>query len=402
MSGAKLRLPYGRQLIEDDDVEAVVRVLRGDHLTTGPDVERFESALAEAVGASHAVSCGNGTQALHLAAIACGIGPGDWAVVPAVTFLATANAIRMVGAEVVFADVDPDTGLTTGELIAEAAARAPGPVRAVLPVHLTGRACDLPSIHAMARAKGWHVLDDACHALGTRVTDQHGAWQVGDGKWSDASAFSFHPVKTVAVGEGGAVTTQDAQFASRMRSARSHGMRRDPASWTRSDLAVAPDGTPNPWYYEMHEVGFNYRLPDLACALGASQLAKLERFVDRRAALVAEYDRHLADLSPLVRRVATPNTQKPGWHLCSVLIDFEAAGADRATVMRRLLDSGVGSQVHYIPVPWQPYYRERYGDTGLPGASAYYARTLSLPLFPSMTDGDVAHVMRALKAALQG
>jgi UDP-4-amino-4,6-dideoxy-N-acetyl-beta-L-altrosamine transaminase len=393
-------LPYGRHVIEEDDVDAVVRVLRGDLLTTGPAVERFEEALCAAVDAPHAVVCGNGTQALHLATLAARLGPGDWAVVPAVTFLATANAVRMTGAEVVFADVDPDTGLTDAEQLVAAAARAQGPVKAVLPVHLAGRACDLPSIQAEAKQRGWMVLDDACHALGTTVVDDADGWHVGDGRYSDVACFSFHPVKTAAMGEGGAVTTRDAALATRMRELRSHGMVRDQRRFDRPELGLDAAGAANVWWYEMPELGWNYRAPDLLCALGASQLAKLDRFVQRRLELVQRYETLLAPLAPLVRRISAGQQQRPGWHLCSVLIDFERAGTTRAALMQALSKRGIGTQVHYIPVPWQPYYRARYGEHALPGAASYYASTLSLPLFPSMQDSDVDRVVDALGVAL--
>ncbi|GIL41475.1 UDP-4-amino-4,6-dideoxy-N-acetyl-beta-L-altrosamine transaminase [Roseiterribacter gracilis] len=398
--GADDFLPYGRHVIEDDDVAAVVDVLRGNTLTTGPAVEKFEAALCQAVGAPHAVVCGNGTQALHLAALAVGLGPGDWAIVPSITFLATANAVRMTGADVVFADVDADTGLLTLEGIAKAASRAGGRIKAVMPVHLAGRACDLQAIYGEAANQGWRVVDDACHALGTRVADEGDGWRVGDGRFSDASCFSFHPVKTAAMGEGGAITTRDASIAAAMRRFRSHGMVRDQAQFLRPELGLDRAGAAKPWYYEMADLGWNYRAPDLLCALGTSQLAKLERFVDRRLELVQRYEQLLAPLSPIVRRIGAGQQQRPGWHLCTVLIDFETAGIDRGTAMRDLAARGIGTQVHYIPVAWQPYYRGLYGEHDLPGAASYYARTLSLPLFPSMRDSDVDRVVEQLAAVL--
>ncbi len=374
-------LAYGRQTIEDDDVAAVAAALRGEYLTTGPLVERFEAALAAATGAAHAVACGNGTQALHLACLAAGLGPGDLAVVPAVTFLATANAVRYCGAEVAFADVDPDSGLMTAATAARALDRAGGAAKAVLPVHLAGQMADVEAIGALAP---WTVIEDACHALGTAWTDRAGRpRRVGD---ANLATFSFHPVKTVTTAEGGAVTTADAGLAARMRSLRSHGMTRPPGA--------------APWVYEMAEIGFNYRLPDLLCALGLSQLAKLDRFVARRRALAARYDRLLAGFGNRLRPLARRPACDPAWHLYVVLVDFAACGRDRAAVMAGLRERGIGSQVHYIPVADQPYYRARYGPQDLPGARAFYARCLSLPLFPAMAEGDPDRVVAALAEVL--
>lgn len=401
MSGAPF-LPYGRQLIEEDDVDAVAAVLRSGSLTSGPAVERFERALEAATGGGHAVACSSGTAALHLAALAAGLGPGERAIVPAVTFLATANAVRYTGAEVVFADVDPDSGLITAATAEAAARRAGGPVRAVFPVHLAGQFGDLPALSALARARGWTVIEDACHALGTRYRLAGGfEGRVGDGRWSDAAVFSFHPVKTVAMGEGGAVVADDAALAARAAALRNHGVTRDPARFLVPGQGLDADGRALPWYYEMAEPGFNYRASELHCALGVSQLAKLERFATRRRALAARYDAALAPLAPLVRPTARTPGVSAAWHLYVVLIDFAAAGVPRETVMERLRAAGIGTQVHYIPVPWQPYYRERSGVLELPGAERYYRRCLTLPLFPAMADDDVARVAGALAAALE-
>lgn len=391
-------LPYGRQSIDDDDIAAVVEALRAEALTTGPRVEAFERALADAVNAAQAVVCANGTAALHLAALALDLGPGDAVVVPAVTFLATANAVRYVGAEVVFADVDPATGLMMPEHVEAALARADDArVRAVFPVHLGGQVGDPVGLVRLAADRGLAVVEDACHAIGTTYGPEDLA--VGACRHAVMTCFSFHPVKTIAMGEGGAVTCADPDLAARLRCLRAHGMSRGEGGWHRPELALAADGSVNPWYYEMAATGFNYRATDLQCALGISQLAKLSHFVERRRHLVALYDQALAPLAPLVRPLGRTDC-RPGWHLNVARIDFAAAGTDRATVMRRLRDDGIGSQVHYIPVPWQPYYRDRYGELDLPGAAAYYASCLSLPLFPAMADDDVPRVAAALARAI--
>lgn len=380
-------LPYGRQTIEEDDIAAVAAALRADFLTTGPTVEAFETAFREVVGAAHAVACSNGTAALHMALLAARIGPGDVCIVPSITFLATANCAAYVGADVVFADVDPDSGLMTPETLADALVRAKGRrVRAVLPVHLRGDVCDLPALAALAGEAGAILVEDAPHALGSTLTVGNHVERVGDCAHSAMATFSFHPVKTIATGEGGMVTTNDAALAERLRRARSHGMTRAPGA--------------DPWLYEMAEPGFNYRLPDINCALGLSQLAKLPRFMARRRTLAALYETALAPLAPIVRLAARPEGSDPVLHLLTVLIDFEAAGKTRRQVVDALTAKGIGSQVHYIPVHSQPYWVAKNGAPTLPGAQAWYDRCLSLPLYPAMADGDVDRVVEALGAAL--
>jgi UDP-4-amino-4,6-dideoxy-N-acetyl-beta-L-altrosamine transaminase len=390
-------LPYGRQLIEDDDIAAVARVLKGDFLTTGPEVAAFEADLAARCDATHAVACANGTAALHLAALAIGLGPGDAAIVPTLTFLATANCARYVGADVVFADVDPATGLMGPEQLEEALSRA-GPLtpRAVLPVHLNGQCVDLEAMAPVVARHRLSVIEDACHALGAQLRKGQDWEAVGSCRQSTMAVFSFHPVKTVAMGEGGAVTTRDDRLAARLRTLRSHGMSKDAATFLCPDQAFDTDGQSNPWYYEMAEPGFNYRASDINCALGRSQLAKLPRFMAERARLQGLYDDTLANLAPLVRPVPQVPWSKPSWHIQVVHIDFAAAGTSRAKVMRALAADGIGTQVHYLPVHRQPYYRERYGALSLPGADAYYAGCLTLPLFVGMTDEDVARVTASL------
>lgn len=380
-------LPYGRQTIEDDDIAAVAEALRGDFLTTGPTVEAFETAFAAKVGAQHAVAVSNGTATLHLAMMALGVGEGDVCIAPSITFLATANCARYVGAEVVFADVDPDSGLMTPDTLSQALDRAGGRrVKAVLPVHLRGDVCDLPALKALADARGAVLVEDAPHALGSIGTFDGVAHPVGDGAYSSFASFSFHPVKTLATGEGGMLTTNDAALAARARLLRSHGM-------------VRPAGA-DPWWYEMPELGFNYRIPDVLCALGLSQLSKLDRFVARRRELTALYRTLLAQRAPRARLASSPAHSDPALHLLTVLIDFEAQGVSRREVVEGLKAKGIGTQVHYIPVHRQPYYVGRQGLADLPGADAWYARCLTLPLYPAMADGDVERVVDALAAVL--
>ncbi|HUJ04352.1 MAG TPA: UDP-4-amino-4,6-dideoxy-N-acetyl-beta-L-altrosamine transaminase [Rhizomicrobium sp.] len=393
-------LPYGRQLIEDDDVAAVTEALRGDFLTTGPYVSRFEEALAASVGAAHAIVCANGTAALHMAARALRLGPGTKIIVPAITFLATASAPHLNGAEIVFADVDPETGLMRPEDLEEAFARA-GQADAVFNVHLNGQCGALEEIAQIARAHDAKIVDDACHAIGTSYVASDGTISaIGSNRFCDLSVFSFHPVKTIAMGEGGAVTANDPELARRLRLARNHGMTRDAAEFTDAEAAFE-NGEPNPWYYELAEPEFNWRANDIQCALGLSQLAKLERFVARRRAIAAHYDLALAQLAPVLRPLGRARRSLPAWHLYVVRIDFERARLSRAQLMRALAADGIGTQVHYVPVHRQPYYAGRYGATHLPGAERYYERALSLPLFASMNESDADYVAERLARHLR-
>ena len=411
MSGKPAFLPYGRQTVDDDDIAAVTAVLRGDLLTTGPAVAAFEKAFAAAVGARHAVSCSSGTAALHLAALALGLGPGDGVVVPAITFLATANAARFVGAEVIFADVDPQTGLMEAAHLEDALEYAgDADVKAVFPVHMNGQCADLDTLRDVAAGRGLAIVEDACHAPGATFDPganggARGAAKsrstIGDCRYGDLATFSFHPVKIIAGGEGGAVTTNDETLRAKLARFRSHGMTRDAETFVDDEHALDAAGRPNPWYYEMADVGLNYRLSDIHAGLALSQLGKLGAFVARRRALASRYDEALSDLAPQVRPVGRNERCLPAWHLYVALIDFEAAGVGRSEVMAALSEQGIGSQVHYFPVALQPYYRRRYGTPDLPGATAYYARCLSLPLFPAMADGDVDRVVAALRTALR-
>ncbi len=389
-------LPYGRHVIDEVDIAAVSAVLRGDFLTTGPAVDAFEDALAGITGANHAVSCSSGTAGLHLAMLAAELGPGDKAVVPSITFLATANAVRYVGAEVVFCDVDPETGLMGPKDLEHAVTEHGKAIKAVLPVHLAGQSPDMHGIADIARKHGMAIVEDASHALGSTYPGLNGDVSAGGCDNSDMTVFSFHPVKTIAMGEGGAVTTNNDRLAAKLNDFRNHGMTRNAGRFVNADMAFAANGTANPWYYEMHEPGFNYRASDIHCALGLSQLEKLEDFVKTRSSLVACYDKMIEPLTPAIRPLARTPGCHPGWHLYVVLIDFGAIGIERAEVMGRLLEKGIGTQVHYIPIHTQPYYRERYGQSTLPGAENYYARCLTLPLHPGMDEADVKRVVNVL------
>jgi len=409
-------LPYGRQSVSDDDIAAVTKALRSAYLTTGPEVAAFEAALSDTLGGPEVVACANGTAALHLANLAAGIGAGDQVIVPAITFLATANAAVMAGAEVIFADCSPDTGLMTARTFADALDRAPR-AKAVLPVHLNGHLVDADVVTA-ARGAGLTVIADSCHALGGgRINPDAKTPSVimpGSGHEDDLATFSFHPVKPITMGEGGAIATRDSDMAAHMRRLRHHGMMRvdtlpgergGPSSGETSGYSgvLAPTGSA-PWYYEMAELGFNYRATDFQCALGRSQLSRLPDMQARRQQRARRYGAALdaalgaaldAEAAP-IRLVQPAADCQSGWHLAAVQIDFSAIGIDRGTLMARLASDGIGSQVHYIPLPFQPYYQKALETADFAGARAYYAGALSLPLYPDMTDGDVDFVVSRL------
>lgn len=382
-------IPYGRQWIDDNDIAAVVEVLRSDWLTQGPSVEAFEAVVAARVGAKHAIAVSNGTAALHLAALALDFGPGDVLWTSPITFVASANCALYAGASVDFVDVEPGTALMDAEAFErklDAAAAAGTLPKAVVPVHLAGQPCDMARIRAAAQRYGVAVIEDAAHAIG----GSYGATPVGACEFSDMATFSFHPVKVVTTGEGGMITTNDDGLAEKLRLLRTHGITRDTSLMTRE-----PDG---PWYYEQIALGYNYRITDLQCALGISQMRRLDEFVARRAELAARYDRLLAELpvNPLVQREGRAS----GWHLYVITLAPEA-GRSRREVFDSLRAADIGVNVHYIPVHLQPYYRELGFNPGdFPVSEEYYKGAITLPLYASMTEADQDTVVAALKEAL--
>lgn len=398
MSDGASFLPYSRHQIDEEDIAAVSEVLRSDSLTGGPLVAQFEQALAAHLHADDVVVCSNGTAALHLAALALELKPGDRVIVPSLTFLATASAAVYVGADVVFADVDPDTGLMRASDLQAAFTRAEGKAKAVFPVHLNGGCVDLDAIADFAGSKSLAIVDDACHALGASLRGE----TIGNGRKAAMSIFSMHPVKTIAMGEGGAIATNDAHLAERLRRFRNHGMVREPQRFTQPDEAYDNADSLNPWYYEMPQPGFNYRASEINCALGISQLKKLDGFLARRRAIADRYDAALAPLSAVLRPVPRVADCEGGWHLYPVLIDFAALDTTRARFMTALRDAGIGTQVHYLPVHRQPYWRCRQPGLNLFGADAYYAKCLSLPMYPAMRDEDVDRVVAQLTTLCRG
>jgi len=384
-------LGYGRQSIAAEDVDAVIAALRSDYLTQGPAVERFEAALAEYVGASHAVAVSSGTAALHIACLAAGLCAGQRALTQAITFVATANAALYCNAGLDAIDIDPDTLGMDADSLRRALARK-SETRVVLPVHMSGYAAAPAAIRQASH--GRIVIEDACHALGAREPD--GA-MVGSCRHSDMACFSFHPVKSITTGEGGAVTTNDAELARVLRMLRSHGIEREANRLTLSDQGFDQDQT-NPWYYEQQALGFNYRITDLGAALGSAQLQRIDQFIERRRAVARTYDAALTGLSHLKPLQAGADArQRSSLHLYLVDIDFAALRKSRRTVMGELRQRGIGTQVHYIPLYRQPMHLSIGKPEQFPNAERYYRGCLSIPLYPSLTDENVERVVKTLR-----
>ncbi len=375
-------LPYGQQAVDDADVQAVVDALRSDWLTTGPKVPEFEEAFAEYVGTKFAVSFSSGTAALHAASFAAGVSSGDEAITSPLTFAATANCVLYQGATPVFADVSIDTlNLDPCEI----AKKITPKTRAILPVDYAGHPADLNSVLKIARQHGLTVIEDACHALGAEYS------QSRIGGICDMTVFSFHPVKHITTAEGGMVATNSAKFTETLRRFRNHGISSDARQRQSSGQ----------WHYEMVLLGFNYRLPDVLCALGMSQLKKIEANLARRRQIAARYETSFRDL----RGVATPCVRagvSPAWHLYPIRLDLNELTADRGEIFRALRAENIGVNVHYIPVHMHPYYRGRFGyrQGDFPIAEDAYSRLISLPMFHSMTDQDVADVIAAVQKVI--
>jgi len=376
-------IPYGRQSIDEDDIRAVVDVLRSDWLTTGPKVAELEQAFAAFVGAREAVVVSNGTAALHALMFALGIRSGDEVIVPAMTFAASANAVVYQGGTPVFADVDPETLLLDPR---DAEAKITPRTKAIIAVDYAGQPCEYDALAALAEHHGLSLVADACHALGAEYQGR----QVGT--LAKLSAFSLHPVKHVTTGEGGVVTTDDPELAVCMRRFRNHGISTDHRQRAQQ----------NAWFYEMVDLGFNYRLTDFQCALGISQLRKLPAGLARRREIARRYQAAFAD-EPLVRPLAQAAGRTHAWHLYVARLDLEAGDVDRGTVFCALRADGIGVNVHYVPVHLHPFYRARFGTrAGLcPAAEAAYERILSLPMFPGLSDDDVDCVVAAVRKAVR-
>ncbi len=371
-------LPYGRQSIEEADIEAVVATLRSDWLTTGPKVGEFEEAFAERVGAKYAISFSSGTAALHGASFTAGLESGDEAITTPLTFAATANCVLYQGAIPVFADVNRETLNIDPEQVER---RITSKTKAILPVDYAGTPADLDAIRALAERNGLIVIEDACHALGAEYRERK------VGSISDMTVFSFHPVKHITTGEGGMVTTNNSKFAETLRRFRNHGISSD----------ARQRQTAGQWQYEMVLLGFNYRLPDLVCALGLQQLKRLDSNLGRRREIATRYSAAFREMRGIILPTANDDTN-PAWHLYPIRLRLEELSADRAEIFRALRAENIGVNVHYIPVHMHPYYRDRFGYKGgeFPVAEDEYSRLISLPMFHGMTDQDVEDVIAAV------
>jgi UDP-4-amino-4,6-dideoxy-N-acetyl-beta-L-altrosamine transaminase len=383
-------IPYGRQSLDQADIDAVVEVLKSDWLTQGPTIERFEAAMAERCQAGFGVAVCNATAALHIACLAAGLGEGDVLWTSPNTFLASANCGRYCGADVDFVDIDPLTwnlDVNVLEHKLETAEREGKLPKVLVAVAFSGQSCDMRAIAELSRRYGFVVIEDASHAVGARYAGR----PVGCGEFADMTVFSFHPVKIVTTGEGGLVLTNSPERAEHLRRLRSHGMTRDPAQMD--------EPSHGPWYYQQIELGFNYRITDMQAALGLSQLNKLDGFLARRRQLVARYQASLGDL-PLILPTCEADAES-AWHLYVVRLQTERLTLSHRQVFEGLRAAGIGVNVHYIPVHLQPYYRDLgFAADDFPEACAYYAQAISLPLYPAMTDEQQDCVIGQLKRLL--
>ena len=371
-------IPYGRQSIDAEDIRAVIEVLQSDWLTTGPKVNEFEQAFAARVGAKEAVAVSSGTAALHAAMYALEIGPGDEVIVPAMTFAATANCVVFQGATPVFVDVDPLSLLIDPDQVE---AKITSRTKAVTAVDYSGHPVDYDTLRTITEAHGIALLADACHSLGATYK------QRSVGSLADLNMFSFHPVKHIATGEGGMVTTNNSQLARRMRSFRNHGITTDLHQREKQGS----------WFYEMADLGYNYRITDFQCALGLSQLKKLSRFLEHRREIATKYN-HAFSSVPVIEPLAVRPDIRHAYHLYVIRVNFNSLGSDRTTLFKTLRNKGIGVNVHYIPVHLHPYYRKTFGTgAGLcPQAEAAYESILSIPMFSAMTDEEVETVISAV------
>lgn len=377
-------IPYGRQTIDQHDLDAVCETLKNDYLTQGPKIAEFEKAITEYTGAKFCVAVANGTAALHLSVAALNLPTGSQGLTSPITFVASANCLPYNGIKPGFSDIDPETGNIDPALIPD---RMTENTSVIIPVHYSGRPVDMKSVHELASRRGIRVIEDAAHAIGSRYSD---GGMVGNCRYSDLTIFSFHPVKTMTTGEGGAITTNSDELYRRLQLLRSHGITRDPDQLSDN---------PGPWYYEMQDLGYNYRLTDLQAALGLSQLSKLERFIERRREITLHYQTGFSRLSVLKTPAQDIGTRS-AWHLYVIRLDLARIGISRKSVMEKLKKAGIGTQVHYIPVHLQPYYQKHYGFRrgDFPNAESFYEECLSLPLYPGMTNQDVDRVVAAVQS----
>ncbi|MGR3219388.1 MAG: UDP-4-amino-4,6-dideoxy-N-acetyl-beta-L-altrosamine transaminase [Candidatus Anammoxibacter sp.] len=399
------KISYGRQTIEDEDVNAIIEAVRSDRLTQGFHIEAFEEEIADYCNAKYAVACCNGTAALHLAYIAVGIAGNDAIITSPNTFASTANAALFINAKPYLSDIDSNTLNIDHDKIEEtifSIASKNINVKAIVPVHFAGLPCDMEAIANIARRNDLLIVEDACHALGSKWKDSSGTWhKVGNCSHSQATVFSFHPVKSITTGEGGVITTNDKDIYERLKLYRSHGITKNPDKFINHDLAYSTN-KPNPWYYEMHELGFNYRITDLQCALGLSQIKKIDKFMERRREIVLIYNKLLANYNCFKLPVMMKNVSSSN-HLYPVQIAFDELGITRNEWFARMDQKGIALQVHYIPVHLQPYYQREFGfkEGDFPVAEEYYRKAISLPIYPLLTDNDLHYIVENMIETLK-
>lgn len=392
-AAAKKILPYGQQWISDEDIDEVLKTLKSDFITQGPKVSEFENKVANYVGAKYAVAVSSGTAALHAACFAAGLSKGDEVITSPLTFVASSNCVLYVGGEPVFADIELDTyTIDTTEIKKSITSKT----KAIIPVDFAGHPCELDEMMGIAEKNNLCVIEDAAHALGAEYKGKK------IGNVADMTILSFHPAKHITTGEGGMVVTNNEKFYQKLLLFRSHGITKDSNRFVNTDMAFSINQKTkkvevNPWYYEMQELGYNYRMTDLQCALGIAQLKKLDRFIERRRWIVSRYNEAFKKLKNVIVPIEKDG-MKSSYHLYIIRIDFKKVGKSRAQVMNELKESGIGTQVHYIPVHLQPYYRSRFGytDGDFPNALTFYQQALSLPLYPKMTDSDVENVINVV------
>lgn len=384
-------IPYGKQMITGEDIQAIKNVLTSDFLTQGPQVSAFEDALCEYTSAHHAVAANSATSALHIACQALGLGPGDSLWTSPITFVASANCARFCGAEVDFVDIDPETHTLCPKILKEkleAAKKANKLPKIVVPVHLCGHSCDMEAIKELSIEYGFSIIEDASHAIGAKYQQV----PVGSCVYSDITVFSFHPVKIITTGEGGAALTNQVQLAEKMAMQRSHGI-------TRSHNLMQ-NTSHGPWYYEQLSLGHNYRMTDIQAALGISQLTRLDQIVQKRRELVDFYQQQLADL-PIQLPIEVCDVLS-SYHLYVIRLDICHISLSHRQIFERLIEAGVGVNLHYIPVYKQPYYQQLgFNYNYCPNAESYYQGAISLPLFPELTRKDQIYIIDTLKSLLK-
>lgn len=379
-------IPYGRQHIDKSDIRAVTDVLESDWITQGPKINEFEKALARYCGAKYAIAVSTGTAALHLACLAAGLKKGNEAITTPITFLATPNSVLYTGARPVFADIDYQTINISPEEIKKKISKR---TKAVLPVHFSGLPCEMSKISRLAGDYGLTVIEDACHALGAEYKSG-GKWhKVGSCRYSDTTVFSFHPVKHITTGEGGAITTNNKKIYEKLKALRSHGIYKTPDIMKKKGQ----------WHYEMRDLGFNYRITDFQCALGLNQLTRIDSFVKSRGQIAKIYNKEFSELKGMVKLPElSPRSKKPAWHLYILRFLTKKSKSNKAKIFKSFVSKNIYPQVHYIPVVDQPFYRGMgFDGSRYPAAREYYKEAISLPIFPGLKKSEIMYITKNVK-----